>query len=131
LQGRNFCAGNRPHCRGNQISIKAIKAGPYRLYGGERRYNMKTGDKIKVHIYSSNREVQTRHKDTIFEVYKKNGKLGIDWNTDRSPYTCKGDIFTPFYTFADTVIFENVETGERYHWDNISDSLQPYKGELQ
>lgn len=92
---------------------------------------MKAGDKIKVHLYSNNREVQTRHKDTIFEVYMKNGKLGIDWNTEHSPYTCKGDIFTPFYTFADTVIFENVETGEKYHWDNISNSIQPYKGELQ
>ena len=92
---------------------------------------MKANDKIKVHLFSNSREIQTRHKDTVFTVYEKNGKLGIDWNTEHSPYTCKGDIFTPFYTFANTVIFENVETGELYHWDNIRNSLQPYKGELQ
>lgn len=85
---------------------------------------MKTNDKIKVHLYdSSNREIQTRHVDTVFTVYEKNGKLGIDYNTERSPYTCKGEIFTPFDTFANTVIFENVKTGKLYHWDNISNSI--------
>ncbi len=79
---------------------------------------------IKVHLYGTdNREIKTRNFDRIFKVYKKNGKLGIDWNTDRSPYTCKGDIFTPFDTFADSVIFENVEDGSLYRWDNIIDGI--------
>ena len=84
---------------------------------------IKANDKIKVHMYSNNREIETRHTDTVFTVYEKNGFLGIDWNTDRSPYTCKGDIFTPFYTFADSVIFENVETGEQFHFSNLKNDV--------
>ena len=85
---------------------------------------LKANDKIKVHLYNtSNREIQTRHINTVFTVYEKNGKLGIDWNTERSPYTCKGDIFTPFYTFANTVIFEDVEKGNLYRWDNITNGI--------
>lgn len=85
---------------------------------------MKANDKIKVHIYGTDKKkIQTRHKDTIFTVYEKDGKLGIDWNTERSPYTCKGEVFNPFDTFANTVIFENVETGKLYHWDNIKNSI--------
>lgn len=85
---------------------------------------MKANDKIKVHIYGvDKKEIQTRHKDTVFTVYEKNGKLGIDYNTERCPYDCKGDIFTPFETFAQTVVFENVETGKLYHFDNISNSV--------
>ena len=39
---------------------------------------LKANDKIKVHLFdSSNREIQTRHIDTVFTVYEKNGKLGI------------------------------------------------------
>lgn len=77
---------------------------------------LKANDKIKVHLFnSSNREIQTRHIDTVFTVYEKNGKLGIDWN---------GDIFTSFETFANTVIFENVETGENYHFSNIENDIE-------
>lgn len=85
---------------------------------------LKANDKIKVHLYdSSNRKIQTRHVDTVFTVYEKNGKLGIDWNTERNPYTCKGDVFTPFETFANTVIFENVETGKKYCFSNIENAV--------
>lgn len=85
---------------------------------------MKANDKIKVHLYdTSNKEIKTRNCDQVFTVYEKNGKLGIDYNTERSAYTCKGDIFTPFETFASTVIFENVETGELFHWSNIENSI--------
>ena len=85
---------------------------------------LKVNDKIKVHLYdTSNREIQTRHINTVFTVYEKNGKLGIDWNTERSPYTCRGDIFTPFETFASTVIFENVETREKFYFSNIENAV--------
>lgn len=85
---------------------------------------MKANDKIKVYLYdTSNKEIKTGNCDQVFTVYEKNRKLGIDYNTERSPYTCKGDIFTPFETFAQTVIFENVETGERFHWSNIENSV--------
>ena len=85
---------------------------------------MKTNDTIKVHLYdSSNREIRTRNYDKTFCVYKKNGKLGIDWNTEKSPYTCKGDVFAPFETFAQSVIFENVETKELFHFSNIENAV--------
>ena len=85
---------------------------------------MKTNDMIKVHLYdTSNREIKTRNYDKTFCVYEKNGKLGIDWNTERSPYTCKGDMFTPFETISQSVIFENVETGELFHFSNIENAV--------
>lgn len=81
---------------------------------------MRTNDIIKVHLYDlSNKEIKTRNYGKAFRVYEKAGKLGIDWNTEKSPYTCKGDVFTPFETFATSVIFENIETGELFHFSNI------------
>ncbi len=85
---------------------------------------MKTNDTIKVHLYdTSSREIKTRNYGKVFSVYEKNGKLGIDYNTERSPYTCKGDTFTPFETFAQSVIFENIETGELFHFSNIENAV--------
>lgn len=85
---------------------------------------MKVNDKIKVHMYSFGEEIKTRNFDKVFTVYEKNGKLGIDYNIERSPYTCKGDTFTPFETFASTVMFENVETGEKYRFSNIKNGIE-------
>lgn len=85
---------------------------------------MRENDKIKVHMYSFGKEIETRNFDKIFTVYEKNGKLGIDWNTERSPYTCNGDIFTPFETFASAVIFENIETGERFFFSTIKNEIE-------
>ena len=85
---------------------------------------MKTNDMIKVHLYdTSNREIKTKNYDKVFSVYEKNGKLGIDWNIEKSPYTCKGDVFTPFETFAPSVIFENVETGELFRFSSIKNAV--------
>lgn len=81
---------------------------------------LKEGNKILVHIYDClNREISTRNFGQVFEVRKESGQLGIDWNTERSPYTCKGEVFNPFYTFANNVIFEDVETGKKYHYSNV------------
>lgn len=85
---------------------------------------MKKNDKIKVHMYSFGKEIETRNFDKVFAAYEKEGKLGIDWNAERSPYTCKGDVFAPFETFASTVIFENTETGERFHFSNIKNGIE-------
>lgn len=86
--------------------------------------NLKVNDKVKVHLFdTSNKEIKTRNFDKVFTVYEKNGKMGIDWNTEQSPYTCKCDIFTPFEAFASTVIFENVETGEKFHFSNIKNAV--------
>lgn len=85
---------------------------------------MKTGDKINVHVYDTcNREIKTRNYGTIFTVKEANGKLGIDWNTEKSPTTCNGETFTPFETFASSVIFENVETGGLFHFSSIKNAV--------
>lgn len=85
---------------------------------------MKVNDRIKVHMYSFGKEIETRNFDKVFTVYEKGGKLGIDYNTEKSPYTCKGDIFTPFEVFASTVIFENVETRGKFHFSNIKNGIE-------
>lgn len=85
---------------------------------------MKVNDKVKVHMYSFGKEIETRIYDQIFTVYEKDGKLGIDYNTEKSPYTCNGDIFTPFETFSNTVVFENIETGEKYHYSNVKNGIE-------
>lgn len=57
---------------------------------------------IKVHIYdTAGKEINTRNREKLFEVYKKNGQLGIDW-----------DEFTPLTAFATengAVVFEEVD----------------------
>lgn len=85
------------------------------------------GCKILVHFYNPNssREIKTRNYNKPFTVRRASGRLGIDWNTERSPYTCGGDIFTPLYTFAPSVVFEDIETGARFHFDNLTESVQP------
>ncbi len=86
---------------------------------------MKVNDKVKVYLYDSrNQEIKTRQHGKVFTVYKKNGKLGIDWNTERNSFSFNDDDFTPFETFSHTVIFENVETGERFHFDSMSNSIK-------
>lgn len=91
---------------------------------------LKENSKIKVHMYDGigypQKKVEsiTRHYDKVFTVYKKNGKLGIDWNTEQSPYTCNGDVFTPFETFAPCVEFENISTGKCYHYSNLTNKLE-------
>lgn len=85
---------------------------------------LKENDLVKVHLYGcSNKEIKTRNYNKVFRVYSKNGVLGIDWNTSRSPYTNHGDIFTPFRCFASCVEFEKVETGEKFHFDSIADQI--------
>ena len=69
-------------------------------------------------------ELATRNFGRVFEVKKDHSKqLGIDWNTNRSPYTCKGNLFCPFSSFADNVIFEDIETGKKYHFSDPVFSL--------
>lgn len=83
--------------------------------------------KVKVHMYSGNQEIKTRNFGKVFEVYQKNGKYGIDWNTERNSYTNNGEVFTPFESFASAVIFEDVESGKLYHMDNITGNLVDVK----
>lgn len=85
---------------------------------------LKVNDKVKVHMYDTcNREIKTRNYGTVFTVKEVNGKLGIDWNTEKSPTTYNGEVFAPFETFAPTVLFENVENGKKYHWSNTKNRI--------
>lgn len=85
---------------------------------------LKENDLVKVHLYGcSNKEIKTGNYNKVFRVYRKNGVLGIDWNTSRSLYTNHGDIFTSFRCFASCVEFEKVETGEKFHFDNIINGI--------
>lgn len=86
---------------------------------------MKQGDKIKVHLYSGGREIHTDHFGEVFTVRMQAGEMGIDWNTSRSPYTGRGEVFAPFSTFAPSVTFENVETGEKCYFSNLARQLVP------
>ena len=45
---------------------------------------------------------------------EENGKLGITWNKE----------FKPFSLFAPSVRFENVMTGKKYHFSNITERLE-------
>lgn len=60
------------------------------------------GSKIKVHIFNMfGVEIIGRNHDVIYDVYKKNGYLGIDWFG-----------FTPLESFSTengAVVFEEVE----------------------
>lgn len=89
-----------------------------------RKTGLLPGDMITVHIYSGNREIITRNHGKKFIVYNKCGKLGIKWNTERSPYICEGDEFTPFSTFAQSVIFERQSDGAKFYFSNITESLK-------
>lgn len=81
---------------------------------------LKINDKVIVHMYDTcNREIKTRNYGTVFTVREVNGKLGIDWNTEQKITTCNGEVFTPFETFAPTVLFENIENEKIYYWSNI------------
>ena len=94
---------------------------------------LKENSKVKVHFCDHRKfpsfegEAITRQHDKIFEVKNQGGKLGIDYNAERSPYTCKGEIFTSFNTFARNVIFEDVETGKLYHYSNIEENIEEIK----
>ena len=85
---------------------------------------LKVNDKVKVHMYDTcNREIKTRNHGTIFTVHEENGKLGIDWNTEKHLYCNNGNVFAPFETFSYSVIFENVKNGKKYHWSNTNNGI--------
>lgn len=85
---------------------------------------LKVNDKIRVHMHGTDgKEIQTRNIDTVYTVHEENGKLGINWNTEKHPYCNNGNVFAPFETFSYSVIFENVENGKKYHWSNANNEI--------
>lgn len=92
---------------------------------GYRPADLDEGDRVRVHLYdNSGREIVTRHFGDVFTVRRESGRLGIDWNTERSPYASRGEVFAPLSTFATSVIFEQIGTGYKFYWDNITNSIK-------
>ncbi len=90
---------------------------------------LKAGDKVKVHFYDihRNEEIKTDVFDKVFTVCERDGSLGIDMF-----YKNLGDNkFTAFHTFASSVNFENVETGQNYHYDTISGKVEKTGDEVK
>lgn len=88
---------------------------------------LKEKSRVTVHFQSNGKEFKTRKSGIIYEVKKQGGKIGIDFNTGKSPYTCHGDMFTPFETFAQSVTFEDIDTKKKYHFDNIAKDIKELK----
>ena len=82
---------------------------------------MKENDMIKVHFYDwiTGEETKTGNYDKVFKVHKIDGELGIYWNDD-------GNKFSPFHTFCHSVIFENVQNGDLYHFSNFKKGIERY-----
>ena len=76
---------------------------------------IRKNSKVKVYLFDSNNKViVTRVHREIFDVHEENGNLGITWTKE----------FKPFSLFAPSVHFENVMTGRKYHFSNITERLE-------
>lgn len=85
---------------------------------------IKSGDKVRVLFANWNGSGWSDIDHGVYTVYENGGRLGIDYNTSRSPYTSRGEVFVPLASFSgSTVGFKNVETGEVYHYDNIASAV--------
>jgi hypothetical protein len=94
---------------------------------------LKDGSKITAHFinhwnYKKPTEVKTDFTGKIFEVKTENGKQGFDGNISRSPYTSKGELFTPFAAYAWSVIFRDEDTGKLYRHSEIKKGLEEVTG---
>ena len=87
---------------------------------------LKAGDRVKVHMYAFGYEVLHHAIDVVFTVRKVNGVLGIDWNAENAP--SDGGAFCAFSAFAPSVAFEDVDTKERYHFNQITGRIEPWPG---
>ena len=87
---------------------------------------MLTDDKIRVHLidWPSRREIKTRNYGEVFTIQKHphTGQLCIDWNRWSGPI-CGGDVLVPLRSFAWTVVFENIKTGELFHYNTFADAV--------
>ena len=90
---------------------------------------LRNGNKITMHFIDHCRhqnptEVKTKTTGIVFTVKTESGKLGFDGNIDRSPYTSRGELFTPFSAYAWSVIFRNEKTGQLYRFSSIKNALE-------
>ena len=94
---------------------------------------LKEGSKITVHfinhwMHPEPTEEKTSQTGIIYTVKSINNKLGFDGNTQKSPYTCRGEVFTPFSVYSWSVIFRNVKTGHIYRYSAIKKRLEDVTG---
>lgn len=83
---------------------------------------IKAGDMVKIHFYDTNKkEIETNVHDKAFQVYEKNGKLGIEWANG----------FSSLDTFASSVNFENIETGQIYFFNTITGKVENRHPEMK
>lgn len=62
--------------------------------------SLKINDKVKVRIYGTDgKAIKTKNFDEVFTVCEKNGKLGIYWTEE----------FTPFESFCNTEFLKQIE----------------------
>ena len=94
---------------------------------------LKNGSKITVHFinhwtHKEPTETPTEETGHIFTVKTEGGKLGFDGNISRSPYTSRGELFTPFAAYAWTVIFKDEETKQLYRYSEPKKALEEVTG---
>lgn len=87
---------------------------------------LKENDKIKVHIIDVNGyrgEIRTRNYGQIFTIEKHPAtkELAIEWNEFSED---KNNRLLPLSHFSWNVLFEDVETGAFYHFDQISQGIK-------
>ena len=86
---------------------------------------LKVNDRIKIRMYDmKGKEISTGIVDKVFKVYEKNGKLGVDFYDEDRAQLWGRKIFTPFDEYSHTVVFENVDTGEQYHYCTVTRKLE-------
>lgn len=89
-----------------------------------KNITIKSGDRIRVRFANWNGSGWSDIDHGVYTVYENGGRLGIDYNTSRSPYTSRGEVFVPLASFSgSTVGFENIGTGTVCHYDNIKESV--------
>ena len=87
---------------------------------------LRENNKVKVHFCNPSKfpsfegETLTNIHNTIFEVKKQNGTLGIDYNSNQHITINNGELFTPFPSFSWNVIFEDIETGNLYYYSDLT-----------
>lgn len=94
---------------------------------------LEVGSTITIHFidhcsHKTPTEFGTGYTGKTFTVKKECGRLGFDGNINRSPYTCRGELFTPFYSYASSVIFRDEDTGHLYRYSNIYNGLEDVTG---
>ena len=94
---------------------------------------LKDGSKITVHfinhwMYKVPTEDTPEGYRKVFEVKTVDGKQGFDGNESRSQFTCHGELFTPFATYAWTVIFRDEDTKQLYRYSSIDKRLEEVTG---